>query len=1062
MDVTNSVDDTAPPEDLAAQARRSGVATVSWKAEESGLRCVVGWPGARPELAEVLPLFEHLGLRLLDHHPVGLADPEGDVFLFGGVTPQHDEEVTSLLGESFLAAWERRCDRDAFSALAANARLHARQVQLLRVAFAYLRQAGLGASRRYVQDILLRHPVFVRRWVELFEARFDPRRPEVLPDDLDDLVEVATTRDEDKVLRWYVGFARAVTRTNYFRRDIDDAHAATIVVKLDPSAMPFLQQPVPWVETFVHHPDVEGIHIRYGRTARGGVRWSDRLEDYRAEVLALVKAQQVKNALIVPAGAKGAFVVKRPVAELGRAGAERQLRRCYRLFVRGLLEVTDNVVGGSVQHPPDTVTLDADDPYLVVAADKGTAAFSDLANAEANEVGFWLGDAFASGGGTGYDHKRLGVTARGAWVSVRRHFAELGLDVDRDPFTVVGIGDMSGDVFGNGMLLSETIQLVAAFDHRHIFLDPDPDPGASYQERKRLAAMAPSSWADYDAESLSPGGGVYPRSATFVPLSPQVRRRLRLEATRLAPDDVVKAVLRAPVDLLWNGGIGTYVRASHESNGQVGDRANDRVRVAAEELRCRVVAEGGNLGLTQSARIEYALAGGRINADFIDNAAGVNTSDREVNLKVLFAKPVQTGTLSSVERDALLAECAEEVVRAVLADNTRQTLAISVAEAHGPFLLDRHERVMRNLEDLAGLDRTREQLPSDEEIARRRAAGTGLVRPEIAVLLAHAKNLVHTELAESDLPDDPGLSKVLNDYFPAGLRARFHSEISGHELAREIICTRLANDVIDRLGPGFLYRLEDRTGAATPRSLRAYLVVRDLLDVEALWEGLDMSLPLTETMPLRREIERSLEHNVCWLLRRSADSSDVERQREALGEHVGQLQRWVEESAAETPGAGLPENAQALRAAGVPAALARRLAALRLLLPVLELAAVAAETDTEVTALAARYFEVGQELDLTRLTESLSIEPTDTHFTQLAKSALADELCTVQVQLARDLLRLGGVTAWAAAHHDRLRRVHALYADIAAAGEPDFAATTLAIQTLRDLLHAPGSTGPQR
>jgi glutamate dehydrogenase len=1055
MDVRSSVDEAArPPGDLAAEARRSGSATLSWSCDdERGLRCVVGWPGRRPPLAAVLPMFDDLGLRILEHQPVMDYDSArdelaGDVFTFDATGAGFDDEVMALLGEAFLAAWEGRCDRDGFAALAAAARLHARQIQLVRVAFAYLHQAGLGASRNYVRDILLQHAAFVRGWVDHFESTFDPRSASS-PAGLDALLEAATTRDEDKVLRWFAGFLTAVTRTNYFQ-DLDDAHAATIVVKLAPARMPFLEASGAVVETFVHHPDVEGLHVRFSLTARGGLRWSDRLEDYRTEVLALVKAQQVKNALIVPGGAKGAFVVKVPVAELDADAAALQLRRCYRLFVRGLLDVTDNVVGGEVRRPPDTVVLDGDDPYLVVAADKGTAAFSDLANAEAAEAGFWLGDAFASGGSSGYDHKALGVTARGAWVSVRRHLAELGTDVDRDPFTVVGVGDMSGDVFGNGMLLSRQIRLVAAFDHRHLFLDPDPDVARSYAERRRLADLPRSSWDDYASDALSPGGGVFPRTARSVPLSPEAQRRLGVESAELPTDEVVRAILRAPVDLFWNGGIGTYVRASTETDPDVGDRTNDRVRVRADELRCRVVAEGGNLGLTQAARIEYSLAGGRCNADFIDNAGGVNTSDREVNLKILLNPLVESGVLDLAGRDAVLSECAEAVVDAVLADNARQTAAISVAEAHGPFLLDRHARVMHNIEQISGLDRHLAQLPSEGEVARRRADGRGLARPEIAVLLSHAKNVLAAELAGSDVPDDVAMEAVLFRYFPEVVSSRFPTEVRNHRLAREIICTRLANGVIDRVGPGFVYRLEDRTGSPSPECLRRYLVVRDLLGLEQLWQDLDDQLPLADTAQVRLEVEATLAHNACWLVR-MADRLDPTRARKELGPHVLRLRDRL--GAAPDDADGTDRTAAALEAHGASPSLARRAAAVRFLFPAFDVASGAEDSGIPVEELFDAFMELGAMLRLRWLTGSLHVAPGDSHVTQLAKCALSDELAALRVRLAVQAYRAGGVPAWYDDRTEDLRRVLALADEVAAdQGGPDVAALTLGVQLVRELV----------
>ncbi len=1017
---------------------------VHWDVHGEDLRCVVSWPNTRPALAAVLPLFEELGLLLLDHRPL---DGGTDEFVFRASPVEVDDDVTTLLGEAFLAAWERRCDSDEFARLVAAARISERQVRLVRVAFAYLRQGGLGVSRGYVAQILIKHADFVRRWVRVFEARFSSGAPP-LDDDLDHFVDAAITRDEHRVLRWVSDFARAVRRTNYFQQGGTES---AIAVKLDPAAMPVATEPEVVVETFVYHPDVEGLHARCGPVARGGLRWSDRMEDYRAEVLALVRAQQVKNAPIVPAGAKGAFVVKHLPRELEAAGIE--LRRCYRIFVRGLLAVTDNLVGGVAAHPADTVILDGDDPYLVVAADKGTAAFSDLANAEAVDAGFWLGDAFASGGSTGYDHKRLGVTARGAWVSVRRHFAELGLDVDSDPFTVIGIGDMSGDVFGNGMLLSRKTELIAAFDHRHVFLDPDPNSEVSFVERQRLAGLPGSSWADYDRSLISAGGCVVDRAARAVPLSPQVRARLAVEADELAPDELIQAILRAPVDLPWNGGIGTYVKSSAQSDTEVGDRANEPVRVGADQLRCRVVAEGGNLGLTQAARIEYALRGGRVNADFIDNAAGVNTSDREVNLKILLRGSVQDGQLTTSERDQLLAECSADVVAAVLEDNRRQTMAISVAEGYRATLLDRHDRVMLSMEDLTGLDRVREQLPDAAAIAERRSRGQGLTRPELAVLLSHAKNLVHDELMASDLPADPGLSGVLQGYFPAPIRRRFADRIGQHPLAAEIVATRVANDLIDRIGPGFLYRLEDRTGAPTPQAMRAYLIVRDVFELEQLWDRLDSSdrnIPFGAVVGARRLLERVLEHNTCWLLRRVKDSLDVAQELARFRTGVTALLRSLTEYG--TPGFG--RQARELIDSGLPAELAREVARVGLLLPGLDLTAAAADLDVEVTALAEQYFSLGERLEVDWMDRAMVISPDDSHWAQLAKPALREELTTQQRILAGTALRGGGATAWLAAHDAAVRRARSAHAELSSADPIDVAVLSVGVQILRDLVHA--------
>ena len=1024
---------TAASEMLVGKSAR-----MEWNGGESELRCVVGWLGARPPLADVLPLFEDLGLGLVDHRP----GEDSDEFTFRHELTAVDGELLGLLGEAFLAAWEDHCDRDAFARLTPAARLGPRQVQLVRTAFRYLRQAGLLMSHTYAGDILIRNATFLRRWVEFFEARFDPDGPGTAPDGLDALIEAVSTRDEDRLLRWLTAFGRAATRTNYFRRDADGCASDTIVVKLDPTALPFLPEPRPAVETFVHHPDVEGLHLRFGRTARGGVRWSDRMEDYRDEVLALVRAQQVKNALIVPAGAKGAFVTRR--ATRAASASTDELRRCYRIFVRGLLDITDNVVGGEVRHPPGVVALDGNDPYLVLAADKGTAAFSDTANGAAGEAGFWLDDAFASGGSTGYDHKHLGVTARGAWVCVRRHLAELGVDVDADEITAVGIGDMSGDVFGNGMLLSRNLRLVAAFDHRHIFVDPDPDPERSYAERQRLAALPRSSWADYDPSVLSPGGGVFSRSAPLVPIAPEVARRLDVDAAKLTPDELVQAILRAPVDLLWNGGIGTFVKASGQQHADIGDRGHDRVRIDATELRCRVIGEGGNLGLTQPARIEYARSGGKVNADFIDNAAGVNISDREVNLKILLRQAMERGELDRAERDRVLTECSSEVVGNVLDDNRKQTLAISIAEGFGSTLLDRHERVM--LEH--GLDRTQEELPGAAEISARRERGEGLCRPEIAVLLAHSKNILHAELTASEEPADPVFMPVLRDYFPEPVRNRFAEDIANHPLAADIIATRVSSDLMDRMGPGFISRLEDRTGATITEALRAYVVVRDVFGLDELWDqldGADPSVPFETVLAARQVLEGVLEHNACWILRRRADRLSATGEVKQFRPGVQALVGWLAESdrIGQVPiGPGLPDR------------LARRVAAIGRLVPALDLTAAAERLGCDVTTLAEQYFLMAEHLDLDWIAEETTIQPSDAHWAQMARAALRDELCAQQRQLAVQALAEGGLDAWAAAHQRAIERARASHADLAAADRQNIAVLEVAVQAVRDLVHA--------
>ena len=606
------------------------------------------------------------------------------------------------------------------------------------------------------------------------------------------------------------------------------------------------------------------------------MRWSDRPEDFRTEILGLAKAQTVKNAVIVPVGAKGGFVVKSPPA--GRDALFAEVAACYRTFVRGLLDVTDNLVDGQVAPPHRVVRHDGDDPYLVVAADKGTATFSDMANAISREYQFWLGDAFASGGSKGYDHKAMGITARGAWVSVRRHFRALGVDVQHEDFTVAGIGDMSGDVFGNGMLLSRHIRLVAAFDHRHVFLDPDPDPARGFEERARLFALPRSSWEDYDPALISAGGGVFPRTAKTVPLSDEVRRALDVDAEALAPDELIRAILRAPVDLLWNGGVGTYVKASSESNADVGDKNNDAVRIDAGALRCRVVGEGGNLGFTQRGRIEFALGGGHINTDAIDNAAGVNCSDHEVNIKILLDRVVRDGDLTDKQRDALLAAMTDDVAAQVLGDNDGQTRALSISVAQAAAMADVHVRYLDTLERAGGLDRSLERLPSSDELRDRAHVGGGLTRPEFAVVLAYTKIALFGELLASDVPEDPFLGRELEQYFPEVLRSRYADQIREHPLRREIIATRVTNSVVDRAGTTFIFRLTEETGMAAPDVARAHTAAREIYGLRALWAqiaALDDVLGTDTQITLLLEVRRLAERATRWLLRNRAQPLDI-------------------------------------------------------------------------------------------------------------------------------------------------------------------------------------------
>ncbi|WP_020100696.1 NAD-glutamate dehydrogenase domain-containing protein [Mycobacterium sp. 360MFTsu5.1] len=839
---------------------QNSAARVSFDADGLNNHAQIQWPAQPPLLADVCAMFESFGLRVASYHH---SDDAGHCYEFGDLSLS--DATRDLVAQACEAAIAGRWNVDRYAMLIAAAGIDWRRAVLIRAACRFLRQTGLGFSEDYIVESLVAAPDFVNALLTLFDARFNPGTDadiEQADRDVAGLVEAATSLDDDRIRRALHAFVTATLRTNWFQVGADGQPKDYVSFKIDSSRLSITGPVVPYREIFVHSDTVEGVHLRSGAIARGGLRWSNRAEDFRTEVLGLMKTQAVKNAPIVPTGAKGAFVLRSATVDPADG---------YRTFIRGLLDVTDNIVDGTVRHPDRTVCPDGDDAYLVVAADKGTATFSDLANSIAAEYDFWLGDAFASGGSAGYDHKAMGITARGAWLSVRRHFAEAGHDIDVDPFTVAGIGDMSGDVFGNGMLLSHNIKLVAAFDHRHIFLDPNPDPETSYVERERLFRLPRSSWQDYDPALISAGGGVWPRTAKSIPLSEQARASLGVQATECTPDELISAVLRAPVDLLWNGGVGTYVRADDETDADAQDKANDRVRVTASQLRCKVIGEGGNLGLTQQARIAFALNGGRVNADFIDNAAGVATSDLEVNLKIA----LDSGNIATAQRNKLLADATDDVAARVLADNADQILAISMAAAEAGSLLERHVRLISNLQDVAGVDPDVEGLPSKQELDRRRLVGLGLTRPEIAVLLAQSKNLVSQELLASDVPDHEMFVGRLAQYFPAGIAEHARAEIANHPLRREIVATSVAGELINRVGPGTIYRMQERLSVSTADVAMAYATVRDILDLDNLWsEVLTGKSDETQRIQALLEIRELLEHLTSWVVRNGAGNRD--------------------------------------------------------------------------------------------------------------------------------------------------------------------------------------------
>jgi glutamate dehydrogenase len=955
------------------------------------------------------------------------------------------DAIRDRFHEGFRRVWDGEAELDGFNGLILGAELDWREVTMLRAVARYLRQLGIPFSDRYMEQTLLGHCDVSRALVQLFHARFDPdgdrSRADACVAEIEAAIDAVDSLDEDRILRGFLSVVRAMLRTNYY------LGKPYVSFKLDPTEIPLAPRPRPQFEIFVHSPRVEGVHLRGGAVARGGLRWSDRREDFRTEILGLMKAQMVKNALIVPVGAKGGFVVK-------RAGDE--VVACYTTFISALLDLSDTYSpSGEVIAPERVVRHDGDDPYLVVAADKGTATFSDTANGIAEDYGFWLGDAFASGGSVGYDHKAMGITARSAWVSVQRHFRELGVNVQTDDFTVVGIGDMSGDVFGNGMLLSEHIRLVAAFDHRHIFLDPDPDPASSFVERRRLFEKPRSSWADYDSSLISEGGGVFPRTAKSIPLTEQVRTALDVDAESLTPNELMSAILRAPVDLLWNGGIGTYVKASSETHADVGDKANDGLRVNGSDLRARVAGEGGNLGFTQRGRIEFAAKGGKVNTDAIDNAGGVNSSDHEVNIKVLLDTVVAEGDMTVKQRNALLAEMTDAVAERVLRGSYTQTQALSLARVQAPAMLEVHERVMRDLEAVGRLDRAIEALPDAEVIAERRAAGLGLTQPELAVMLAYSKIVLYAELLDSDLPEDPALDGELDRYFPSPLPERFGDVARRHRLKREIVATRVTNDLVDRAGSTFAFRLRDDTGASMADIARASVVARDVFKVRSLWadvEALDGSVPADTQYDMLLSSRRMVERSTRWLLRSRPRPLDIAGERERFGAGAQAVADLLPGVLVEHERENWRERVGRLTEAGVPEALAGRVAAQGALFSALDIITIADATERDVEDVAALHFEIGGNLHLHWLRDKIALLPRDTRWAAMARAALRDDLFALHAELTTDVLRAGGVEAWSSGKPAAVDRAHEILFEIRSGGTFDLTTLPVALREVRNLI----------
>jgi glutamate dehydrogenase len=1014
-------------------------------------------------LSERVPVLENMGFKVVDERTYEIARKGAGLpgIWFHDMTLERAgdgavdlDAIGPALEAAFIMVMQGAAENDGYNALVLAGSLMWRQVALVRTISRYLRQIRVAYSQDYMWTTLVKHAPVAAAIVRLFETRFDPRadqngraeREAAVAAEIEAALQKVESLDEDRILRHFVNAVQAAIRTNFYQLDREGQPRALIAIKFACHKVDGLPLPKPLYEIFVYSPRVEGIHLRFGKVARGGIRWSDRPQDFRTEVLGLVKAQQVKNAVIVPVGAKGGFVPKwlpRIMASgAGREAVQAEGVATYKLFISTLLDITDNLGDRGVIAPDNVVRYDDDDPYLVVAADKGTATFSDIANGLSDEHGFWLSDAFASGGSAGYDHKKMGITARGAWESVKRHFREMDVDIGKAPFTCVGVGDMSGDVFGNGMLREQTTKLVAAFDHRDIFIDPSPDPARAFAERQRLFDLPRSSWQDYDKALISPGGGVFPRAAKEIVLSPQAQAAIGFHKERATPQEIMKAILKAPVDLLFFGGIGTYVRASAETDDAVGDRANDPIRVTGADLRCKVVGEGANLGMTQRGRIEAAQKGVRLNTDAIDNSAGVNTSDVEVNIKIALTPPLRDGRLTRDARNALLAEMTGDVGALVLRNNYLQTLALSLAERRGLEDLGFEQRLMQSLEQAGELDRAVEFLPDDMELAERRRRSQSLTRPELSVLLAYAKLSLNHHLLSSPVPDDPYLARELGRYFPDAVSERFPDAVEKHRLRREIIVTQLANSLINRGGPSLVVRIADQTGASPAAIAAAFAAVRDSYGMTALntaIDGLDNRISGKLQLDLYMAVQDLLLDRLVWFLR----NVDLTRGLAGIIEHFRSGVAAVE-AALDT---ALMQDAASARAArraelvqaGVPDDLARRIANLPALVAAPDIVLVAERSTQKIGEVAATYFAAESFFRLDRIGSAAREIKVSDYFDRLALDRALDSIGDAERRLTAAMAGNGlagapAVEAWVGPRKGEVDRIRSSVHEIANSG----------------------------
>ncbi|HCB08869.1 MAG TPA: NAD-glutamate dehydrogenase, partial [Alteromonas sp.] len=959
-------------------------------------------------LSDVLPILENFGLRVIDESPYKIQCADGKLKWVMDFTMLHKSgndldmvKAQQLFQDAFAKVWYNDLEDDGFNRLVLSAELTGRNVTILRAFAKYMRQTGSSFSRDYIANTLSNYPHIAEMLISYFELIFNPgrkpskKRQQTLQDKITEALDQVSNLDDDRIIRRYLDMINATLRTNFYQPAEDGSDKPYVSFKLLPELIPEMPLPLPKFEIFVYSPKIEGVHLRGGRVARGGLRWSDRQEDFRTEILGLVKAQQVKNTVIVPVGAKGGFVCKQLPAGASRQEIFEEGKACYRTFIRSLLDITDNIVDGKIVPPKNVVRLDEDDPYLVVAADKGTATFSDIANGISEEYNFWLGDAFASGGSIRYDHKKMGITARGAWESVKRHFREIGIDCQTTDFTCVGVGDMGGDVFGNGMLLSEHTRLIVAFNHMHIFFDPDPDAAKSYKERQRLFENPSLTWDDYDKSLISKGGGVFSRAAKSITLTPEMKTWLGTRQNSMTPTELIHNCLKMPVDLIWNGGIGTYVKSKKESHSDVGDRANDALRVNGCDLKAKIIGEGGNLGATQLGRMEFAANGGRVNTDFIDNVGGVDCSDNEVNIKILLNALVSNGDLTVKQRNNLLYDMTDDVAKIVLQDCYRQTQTISVTEMTGVSSLKEQLRFIHGLERDGALNRELEFIPNDDEISDRAVQNRGLTRPELSVVTAYGKMVLKDQLNIPALTDNPYHGKLLISAFPPVLRERFAEQMQQHPLRAEIIATKLTNNMVNDMGANFVYRMQEETGADIVEITNAYSIVKGVFSIGQLWqdiEGLDNKVDAKVQLAMLESARRLMRRGTRWYIRHGDNCNDIQQCIEKYQPAVNDLCENLSNYLVKQEISQLEKATQNWMEKGVPQDIAARVAAFSNLFSALDLTQVVEQGSHSIDVVGRLYYQLGSTLELHWFLEQINNQPVGNHWQALARASYREEL----------------------------------------------------------------------